>query len=161
MAISWIMSSTSSSAFSTSMILMATEWPVRLSTLKGRRRTSQQKSPAISFKLNTSIKTKEKDKRRRKSPAKERRTCKLTTYPLNTLPKLPPPASTTALGTTTKTTRDPPDQQTDQCSIPSCTEAPDPGPRWPRPYIGSANPPWRPSWYVFSSPDLRYRWAGM
>ena len=33
MEISWIMSSTSSSAFSTSMILMATAWPVRLSTL--------------------------------------------------------------------------------------------------------------------------------
>lgn len=49
MAISWMMSSTSSSAFSTSMILMATERPVRLSTLKGHRTTSQQKSPAISI----------------------------------------------------------------------------------------------------------------
>ena len=33
MEISWMMSSTSSSAFSTSMILIATAWPVRLSTL--------------------------------------------------------------------------------------------------------------------------------
>lgn len=33
MAISWMMSSTSSSAFSMSMTLMATAWPVRLSTL--------------------------------------------------------------------------------------------------------------------------------
>ena len=34
MEISWMMSSTSSSAFSTSMILIATAWPVRLSTLE-------------------------------------------------------------------------------------------------------------------------------
>ena len=37
MEISWIMSSTSSSAFSTSMILMATAWPVRRSTLREDR----------------------------------------------------------------------------------------------------------------------------
>lgn len=34
MEISWIISSTSSSAFSTSIILMATAWPVRRSTLE-------------------------------------------------------------------------------------------------------------------------------
>lgn len=143
MAISWMMSSTSSSAFSTSMILMATEWPVRLSTLKGRRIASQQQSPAIPFNSDRREKIS-----REKSPARHSRTCKLTTYPLNTLPKLPPPASTIALGTTTKTAKHPPNQQTDQCSILSCTEAPDPEPRWPRPYSGSAIPPWRLSWYV-------------
>lgn len=37
MEISWMMSSTSSSAFSTSMILIATAWPVRLSTLGEHR----------------------------------------------------------------------------------------------------------------------------
>lgn len=37
MEISWMISSTSSSAFSTSIILIATDWPVRLSTLQMRQ----------------------------------------------------------------------------------------------------------------------------
>lgn len=62
MAISWMMSSTSSSAFSTSMILMATEWPVRLSTLKGRRIASQQQSPAIPFSFDRKGKDDERER---------------------------------------------------------------------------------------------------
>lgn len=65
MAISWIMSSTSSSAFSMSMILMATEWPVRLSTLKGRRRTSQPKSPAAAASFSNLNRRKGKEQERK------------------------------------------------------------------------------------------------